>query len=80
MDDQEKHLRYLRATEGQFRLATAARLAVTMGHQALDLPIQWSHGKHVVSYSEIAVSNDEANFAAWNLQRSATFLMASEAV
>jgi hypothetical protein len=42
MDDREMHLAHLRAAGGQFRLATAARLAVTMGHQPLDLPIQWS--------------------------------------
>jgi hypothetical protein len=77
MDDRNMHLAHLRAAEGQFRLATAARLAVTMGHQPLDLPIQWSHGKHLVNYSEIALTKDEADFAAWNLQRSATFLMAS---
>lgn len=80
MELREIHIRYLRAAEAQFRLATAARLAVTMGHQPLDLPIQWSHGKHSVSYSEIALSQDEADFAAWNLQRSATFLMASAAL
>ncbi len=80
MDEREKHLEYLRAAEGQFRLSTAARLALTVGHQPLDLPIQWSHGRHVVNYSEIALSKEEADFAAWNLQRSATFLMASAAL
>jgi hypothetical protein len=77
MNERELHLKHLRAAEGQFRLSTAVRLAVTVGHQPLDLPIQWSHGRHVVNYSEIALSNEEADFAAWNLQRSATFLMAS---
>jgi len=77
MDAQETHKRHLRAADGQFRLATATRLAVTVGDQPLDLPVQWSRGKHVVCYSEIALSPDEADFAAWNLQRSATFLMAS---
>jgi hypothetical protein len=33
-----------------------------------------------VSYAEIALSGDEADFAAWNLQRSATFLIASAAL
>lgn len=77
MDDRKQHLAHLRAAEGQFRLASAVRLAVTMEHQPLDLPIQWSHGKHLVNYSEIALTRDEADFAAWNLERSATFLMAS---
>ncbi|MCI0712735.1 MAG: hypothetical protein L0154_21445 [Chloroflexi bacterium] len=77
MEQREIHLEHLRSAEGQFRLATATRLAVTFDVQPLDLPIQWSHGKHIFNYSEIALSNEEANFAAWNLQRSATFLMAS---
>jgi hypothetical protein len=80
MDTREIHARYLRAAEAQFRLATAARLAVTLGHQPLDLPIGWSHGKHVVNYSEVALEKEEAEFAAWNLQRSGTFLMASAAL
>lgn len=77
IEQREIHIRYLRVAESQFRLATAARLATTVGRQPLDLPIQWSHGNHVVNYSEIALSAKEADFAAWNLQRSATFLMAS---
>lgn len=77
MDERNTHIEHLRAAEGQFRLATAARLAMTLGHQPLDLPIQWVHGRHLVNYSEIALSRDEADFAAWNLQRSATFLVAS---
>lgn len=80
MNAREIHARYLRAAEAQFRLATAARLAVTLGHQPLDLPIPWSHGKHQVNYSEIALGQEEADFAAWNLQRSGTFLMASAAL
>jgi hypothetical protein len=80
LDTREIHVGHLRAAEAQFRLATAARLAVTMGHQPLDLPIQWTHGRHAVSYAEVALSRDEADFAAWNLQRSATFLMASAAL
>lgn len=80
MDARETHLGHLRAAEAQFRLATAVRLAVTMGQQPLDLPIEWSHGKHVVNYTEVAIAREEADFAAWNLQRSATFLMASAAL
>lgn len=80
MPQREMHVRHLRAAEGQFRLATAVRLAVTFGRQPLDLPLQWSHGKHAVRYSEVALSREESDFAAWNLQRSATFLMASAAL
>jgi hypothetical protein len=77
MEKRESQVEHLQAAELQFRLATAVRLAVTMGHQPLDLPVQWSHGKHSISYSEIAISKDESIFAAWTLQHSATFLMAS---
>jgi hypothetical protein len=80
MDDSTSHIGYLRAAEAQFRLATAARLAATFHRQPLDLPIQWAHGRQTVSYGEIALTPSEADFAAWNLQRSATFLMAAEAL
>jgi hypothetical protein len=80
MEKNKIQVEHLRAAEAQFRLATAARLAVTMGHQPLDLPVQWSHGKHSISYSEIAISQDESIFAAWTLQHSTTFLMASAAL
>lgn len=76
MTDLTTHIDYLFAAELQFRLASAVRFAVTMGRQPLDLPQEWSHGKHKVSYEEVALRNDQADFAARNLHRSATFLMA----
>jgi hypothetical protein len=78
MDNATSHIGYLRAAEAQFRLATAARLATTFHRQPLDLPIRWAHGRQTVSYAEIALGPEEADFGAWNLQRSATFLMAAE--
>jgi hypothetical protein len=72
----ELHIGRLFSAELQFRLASAVQLAVTMGEQPIDLPIQWSHGKHVVEYKEIALRPDQADFAAQGLQRSATFQMA----
>lgn len=62
--------------ELQFRLASAVVLASTHGVQPLDLPMQWSHGQHVVTYDEIALRADQADYAAFFLQRSATFMMA----
>jgi len=70
------HADLLFAAELQFRLASAVRLAVTMDNQPLDLPLEWSHGKHKISYKEVALRKDQAAFAAWNMHRSATFLMA----
>jgi len=34
--------------ELQFRLASAVRLASSVGTQPLDLPVDWTHGKHLV--------------------------------
>lgn len=70
------HINYLFAAELQFRLASAVRFAVTMDNQPLDLPMEWSHGKHKVSYEEVALREDQADFAAWDMHRSATFIMA----
>ncbi|HZV36532.1 MAG TPA: hypothetical protein VFB72_18285 [Verrucomicrobiae bacterium] len=74
--DNEKQIGKLFATELQFRLASAVRLAVTLGNQPLDLPTQWTHGRHSVGYEEIALRQDQADFAACFLHRSATYLMA----
>jgi hypothetical protein len=76
MIDVATHIDLLFTAELQFRLASAVRLAVTMEDQPLDLPQEWSHGKHKVSYSEVALRQDQADFAAWSMHRSATFLMA----
>lgn len=59
-----------------FRLASAVRLAVTAETQPLDLPMEWSHGEHKVKYKEVALRKDQADYAAWHLHHSATFLMA----
>jgi hypothetical protein len=66
----------LATAELQFRLASAVRLATTLERQPLDIPMQWSLGKHVLRYEELALRQDQANFAAWSLRRSATFLLA----
>lgn len=70
------HIDFLFAAELQFRLASAVQIAIAMDKQPLDLPVVWTHGKHEVSYEEVALRNDQANFASWNMHRSATFLMA----
>ena len=76
MSDSEKHIQYLFAAELQFRLASAVRLATTRNGQPLDLPMEWTHGKHRVRYEEIALRQDQADYAAFLLHRSATFTMA----
>lgn len=76
MSDYSEQINKLFASELQFLLASAVRLAVTMEKQPLDLPKEWSHGKHKVKYKEVALRKDQADFAAWHLHHSATFLMA----
>jgi len=76
MSDNPETIRRLFAAELQFRLASAVEIATHAGKQPLDLPISWSHGKHIVEYKEIALRPDQAVHAAWHLYQSATFLMA----
>jgi hypothetical protein len=70
------HINLVFLAELQFRLASAVRLATTSERQPLDLPVEWSHGQHVVRYSEIGLRADQADVAADFLHRSAAFLMA----
>jgi len=72
----EKHLGNLFTAELQFRLASSVRLAVTGNRQPLDLPMEWTHGRHRVRYKEIALRQDQADYAASFLHHSATYLMA----
>ncbi len=76
MTENEKHIAYLLTAEFQFRLASAVRLATTLNIQPLDLPQDWTHGQHRVTYDEIALRPDQADYAACFLHRSTKFLMA----
>jgi hypothetical protein len=72
----QEHVDKLFAAELQFRLAAAVRVAVTFKSQPLDLPTEWVHGQHRVVFEEIALRQDQAEFAAHFLFQSATHLMA----
>jgi len=76
MIDLEKQIGALFTAELQFRLASAVRLATTLGTQPLDLPMEWSHGSHKVEYEEIALRPDQADYASDFLLRTATYQMA----
>ena len=76
MSDRQKHIDQLFTAELQFRFASAVRVATTMKLQPFDLPTEWTHGQHRVTYEEVALRQDQADFAARHLQRSATYLMA----
>jgi len=74
--NREMHIGSLFTAELQFRLASAVRLAVTGNRQPLNLPMEWTHGQHRVRYEEIALRQEQADYAAIFLHRSATYLMA----
>lgn len=76
MPDFQAQIDLLHSAELQFRLASAVRLASSMNKQPLDLPLEWTHGKHRVRHGEVALRKDQDDFAAWCLQRSATYMMA----
>jgi hypothetical protein len=76
MNEREEHIRHLFEAELQFRLTAAVRIAVTSKRQPLDLPIRWTHGQEEVRYDEVALRQDQAEYAALLLQRSATYMMA----
>jgi len=76
MSARDEHIAYLFTAEVQFRLASAVRIATTQNAQPLDLPMVWTHGDQTVKYEDIALRSDQADGAAFFLQRSATFLMA----
>jgi len=76
MTESVKHIGLLFTAELQFRLASAVRLATSLGNQPIDLPVTWTHGDHSVRYGEIALRQDQADYAAHFLLRSATYLLA----
>jgi hypothetical protein len=76
MSDIQQHINQLFTAELQFRLASAVRLATSRNAQPLDLPTEWSRGAHTVTYEEIALRPEQADYAACFLHKSATFLMA----
>jgi hypothetical protein len=76
MTESEKQIGLLFTAELQFRLASAVRLASSLGTQPVDLPVIWIHGNHSARYGEIALRQDQADYAAHFLQRSATYLLA----
>lgn len=68
----------LRGAELQFRLAVTVHLATTVRKQTLDVPVSWTYGQHNVSYDEIALTHEGADFAARLFKKSATYLMAMQ--
>lgn len=76
MFERKKHIQHLLAAELQFRLASSVRLATTLHKQPLDIPTEWVHGQHSVRYEDVVLQQDQADYAAFLLRRSATYTMA----
>ncbi len=76
MDSLESHLTELRLAEQQFRLACTVHLAVANRAQTLDVPVEWVFGKHRVSYEDFGLRMDQAEYAASQLEMTATCVLA----
>lgn len=74
--DHEAHVGRLRLAEQQFRLACTVNLAVTNNVQTLDVPVQWTFGRHRVSYLDFGLRQDQAEWAACQLEMTATCVLA----
>lgn len=77
MDNRDTHLNRLRLAEQQFRLACTVHLAVSNGVQTLDVPVEWVFGRLRVSYEDFGLRQDQAIYAASQLEMTATFVIAS---
>lgn len=76
-EEKEKSLKCLILAEQQFRLACTVNLAVCNQVQTLDVPVKWSFGKHIVSYEDFGLRPDQADYAASQLEMTATFVLVS---
>lgn len=79
MNQYQDQIDSLFAAELQFRLASAVRLAASVSKQPFDLPLEWAHGAHHVGFQEVALRQDQGDFAAWCLHRTATYMLAMAA-
>jgi hypothetical protein len=77
MESSEKHVDRIKVAEQQFRLACTVHLAVTNERQPLDVPVEWSFGKHRVSYQDFGLRVDQAPLAAAALEHTATLVLVS---
>ncbi len=77
MDVRKQHIAYLGAAERQFRLACAVNLAATCEAQSLDVPIEWTFGRHRAAYDELALGQEDAESAAASIEHTTTLVMAA---
>ena len=74
--DHEEHVGNLRLAEQQFRLACTVHLAVSNRVQTLDVPVEWTFGGHRASYLDFGLRPDQAEWAAAQLEMTATCVLA----
>ena len=77
MDDRETLVKKLMLAEQQFRLACTVNLAVENNVQTLDVPVEWTFGKHQISYEDFGLRPDQAGLTAPLLEMTATFVIAA---
>lgn len=77
MSERADHINRLRLAEHQFRLACTVNLAVSNEVQTLDVPIEWTFGKHRVRYEDFGLRQDQAEVAACFLEFIATLVLTS---
>jgi hypothetical protein len=70
-----RHIERIKLAEQGFRLACTVHLAVTNEVQTLDMPIEWSFGKHKVSYQDFGLRADQAPLAAAVLEHTAMLVL-----
>lgn len=72
-----EHVNLLKLAEQQFRFACTAHFALATGTLSLDVPIEWTFGRHRTGYKEFGLRPDQAEYAAAALEYISTFVMAS---
>jgi hypothetical protein len=73
----ETNIERIKLAEHQFRLACTVHLAVTNGVQTLDVPVEWTFGRHRVSYDDFGLREDQAPLAASALEHTSMLVLAS---
>ena len=76
----DQHVSLLMKAEQQFRLACTVSFNAAQKRQPLDVPIEWTFGKHRTTYQEFALREDQVERVASWLEFVSTFVMASAIV
>lgn len=71
MNERTDGINRLRLAEHQFRLACTVNLAASNEVQTLDVPIEWTFGKHRVHYEEFGLGRIKLRLllVSWSLLR-----------